>query len=92
METAVSPETTEYSHLSDWPQTQTQKVGTVIFGVIIYKSEQMNIPHPREQLEREERLLRRRLREVRRQLNAYESGEAVHAPTYYEHTRRTGEE
>lgn len=52
----------------------------------------MNIPHSREQLERKERLLCRRLREVRRQLNAYESGEAVHVQTYYEHKQRAGGE
>lgn len=52
----------------------------------------MNVPHSREQLEREERLLRRRLREVRRQLSAYESAEAVHVQTYYEHKQRTGHE
>jgi hypothetical protein len=48
----------------------------------------MNIPHSREELEREERLLRRRLREVRRQLEAYDEGEAVHVETYYEHKKR----
>ena len=50
----------------------------------------MNIPHSREHLEREERLLCRRLREVRRQLSAYKNGDAIHVETYYEHKQRTG--
>lgn len=50
----------------------------------------MNIPYSREELEREERLLRRRLRDVRRQLEAYD--EAVHVETYYGYQKRTGED
>jgi ribosomal protein L21E len=52
----------------------------------------MEAPHSREQLEREERFLRRRLREVRRQIDAYDDGEAVHVETYHAYKKRTGEE
>ena len=51
----------------------------------MHKSEQMNILYSRE-----ERLLRRRLRDVRRQLEAYD--EAVHVETYHDYQKRTGED
>jgi ribosomal protein L21E len=52
----------------------------------------METLHSRGQLEREERLLLRRLEEVRRQLDAYDAGEAVHVETYHAYKERTGEE
>ncbi|WP_141211967.1 hypothetical protein [Halorubrum sp. Eb13] len=48
----------------------------------------MKLPYSREQLEKEERLLRRRLREIRRQIEAYEDGEAVHIETNHEYQKR----
>jgi hypothetical protein len=48
----------------------------------------MENPYSKSQLEKEENLLLRRLREVRRQIEAYEEGEAVHVETNHEYQKR----
>ncbi|OYR54932.1 hypothetical protein DJ71_27110 [Halorubrum sp. E3] len=48
----------------------------------------MKLSYSREQVKKEERLLRRRLREVCRQIEAYDDSEAVHIETNHAYQKR----